>query len=147
MVRPLVLDRAQLISAREGMVHAEGNDTDQPTRMLQIWFEPNVSGGAPAYFVRDFPQHGRHVLAGDVGMPLRADARVVWADLQAGKEERFSVEPGRRGYLIALTSTVKVVHTGQTLHIGEGLEVSPGALDVGVEQPGAVLWLDVAHPV
>lgn len=45
----------QVISARDGMVHAEGNDTDAPTRMLQIWFEPTVRGGEAAYCERPSP--------------------------------------------------------------------------------------------
>ncbi len=88
---------AQMISARDGMMHAEGNDTDHPTRMLQIWFQPDARGGAPAYFERTFSDPGRHLVAGDAAMPLRADARVWWHDLAPRRVERFATASRRRG--------------------------------------------------
>ncbi|MCP3098482.1 pirin family protein [Myxococcus sp. K15C18031901] len=139
---------AQLISARNGIVHAEGNDTDTPTRMLQIWFRPHTLGGVPAYFTRELAGRGRHLLAGDPQMPLRADARVWWVDLAVGNEERFTVEGSRRGYLLAMTARVRVTSTGGAapldLVLGEGLEVGPGTVHVSSDSEGAVLWLDLA---
>ncbi|MEZ4248866.1 MAG: pirin family protein [Polyangiales bacterium] len=81
---------AQLISARDGMRHAEGNHLDRATRMLQIWFVPDSRGGAPAYFRRDFSARGRHRVAGDEGMPLRCAADVWWVDLEAGESTSSS---------------------------------------------------------
>ncbi|WP_434347623.1 pirin family protein [Myxococcus virescens] len=140
---------AQLISARDGMVHAEGNDTDAPTRMLQIWFEPTSRGGTPAYFHRSFAERGRHLLAGDTEMPLRADARVWWHDLEPGTIERLSTAPQRRGYLLAMTSPLHVVAAGDParairLEMGEGLVVEGGAVDLSADIAGAALWLDIA---
>lgn len=140
---------AQLISARDGMVHAEGNDTDTPTRMLQIWFEPTSHGGAPAYFHRSFAERGRHLLAGDAEMPLRADARVWWHDLEPGILERLTTSPQRRGYLLAMTSPLHVVAAGDParsvhLEVGEGLVVEGGTIDLSTDVAGAALWLDIA---
>lgn len=112
---------AQLISARDGIFHAEGNDTDAPTRMLQIWLRPTRLGGRPEYHQHEFPARGRHVIAGPGGMPLCCDARVTWLDLEAGQEARVTVERGRLGYVMALDA--KVVTSGGTLGVGEGLEV------------------------
>lgn len=140
---------AQLISARDGMVHAEGNDTDTPTRMLQIWFRPTSSGGAPAYSQRSFAERGRHLLAGDADMPLRADARVWWHDLEPGSTERLSTAPRRRGYLLAMTTPLQVVAAGDParsvrLETGEGLLVEGGAIEVTTDAVGAALWIDIA---
>ncbi|UYI13432.1 MULTISPECIES: pirin family protein [Myxococcus] len=139
---------AQLISARSGIVHAEGNDTDQPTRMLQIWFQPNTFGGAPAYFTRELAGQGRQLLAGDPEMPLRADARLWWVDLVPGSEETLIVDRARQGYLLAMTSRLRIAAVGSEptleLAIGEGLEVGPGAVSVSSDRAGAALWLDVA---
>lgn len=138
---------AQLISARDGIVHAEGNDTDASTRMLQIWFKPRIVGGPPAYYRRDLSGQGRLSVAGDAEMPLRADASVWWQDLVAGAEERFTVAPGRRGYLLALTAALRVRadEGGRTveLAVGEGVEVGPGAVGVQTDSAGAALWVDV----
>ncbi|MFO0595668.1 MAG: pirin family protein [Myxococcaceae bacterium] len=127
---------AQLISARSGMRHAEGNETGAPVRMLQIWLEPTSSGGDAAYFYRQLPaEAGRHLVAGDEGMPLRLDAKVWWLDAP----QRTNVAAGRRGYVIALSGNPKV--GGQVLAVGDGAEVSSGELVV--EGTGAVLLLDV----
>ena len=138
---------AQLISARDGMLHAEGNDTESPTRMLQIWLEPNQHGGVPAYFKRELSGHGRLMVAGDPEMPLRADARVWWVELAPGREEVLSVEPGRRGYLLAMTSRLRIAAIGSEpaleLAIGEGLQVGAGAVGASTDRAGAALWIDV----
>lgn len=135
---------AQLISARSGMVHAEGNDTDRETRMLQIWFEPETSGGAPAYFQRTLaldPATRRQLVAGDEGMPLRSSARVSWLDLAPGHVERLELAPDRIGYLMALDGPVTVGAT--RLVAGEGAEVR-GEADVSArDRPVAALFVDV----
>lgn len=136
---------AQLISARSGMVHAEGNDTASDVRMLQIWLRPHTHGGAPAYFDIGFEQPGRHVIVGDGGMPLRADVRIEWIDVVAGQQERFVVAAGRAGYLMPLKATVAAgdVVVGD----GDGLVVEhagDGSVVVVARGDGAVLWMDVA---
>ncbi len=133
---------AQLISARDGMVHAEGNDTDSATRMLQIWFEPTSRGGEPEYFQRDLSKKGRQLIAGDAGMPLRCDAKVWWFDLEAGDAPPVSVAAGRAGYLLALDGALRTPTV--TLAAGEGLHVAPGALAFAAEKPCAALWIDVS---
>lgn len=130
---------AQLISSRDGIFHAEGNDTDTQTRMLQIWFEPTSRGGAPAYFQRDLTAKGRQLIAGDDVMPLRCDAKVSWIDLEAGKPEALEIATGRHGYLLALDGEV---NAGTTLAAGDGLDVEPGALTVTASTSCAVLWID-----
>ncbi len=136
---------AQLISARDGMVHAEGNDTDEDTRMLQLWFTPNHHGGAPAYFRRlvpHAPRGGRHLVAGDEGMPLRSDARVWWLDLAAGQEAALEVAPGRAGYLLSLDAPLRL-GGGEVLARGEGAQLHRGGMTVRASQASGALWIDV----
>lgn len=132
---------AQLISARDGMRHAEGNDTDQPTRMLQLWFRPRAHGGPPVYFSRQLAGDARQIVAGDEGMPLSADARVWWLPLAAGKPEALTVAPARQGYLLALTTPLRAA--GASLAVGEGAEVGEGSLEITPETSGAALWIDI----
>lgn len=130
---------AQLISSRDGMVHAEGNDTDAATRMLQIWFQPTSVGGAPAYFYRQLPdQPGTHLVAGDDGMPLRCDAKVWWLDLEGTRTQ--ALKPGRRAYCLGIRGPFKV--DGVTVGTGEGATVV--AEQVTLEGKGAALWIDLA---
>lgn len=136
----------QLISARDGIVHAEGNDTDTDTRMLQLWFAPNRHGGEPAYFQRAVPQTsagGRHPIAGDEAVPLRSDARVWWLDLAAGREQSIEVAPGRAGYLLSLDAPL-TLGGGERLAPGEGAELHRGGTTVRASQPANALWIDVA---
>lgn len=137
---------AQLISSRSGIVHAEGNDTDRPTRMLQLWFQPTERGGAPEYYQRTLPDGaapGRHLVAGDDVMPMRSDARVWWLDLAAGQEVPLEVAPGRAGYLMALDAPLQV-GDGRTLATGEGAQLLRGGFTARAPQACAALWVDVA---
>lgn len=138
---------AQLISARNGMMHAEGNDTDRPTRMLQLWFEPDSHGGAPAYFTRRLATQRRQLVAGDEAMPLRADARVWWLSLLPGTAEPLVVAPARQGYLLALTGPVRVEATNRTervnLELGDGAQVVEGNFALTVKGACAALWVDL----
>jgi hypothetical protein len=131
---------AQLISARDGILHAEGNDTDTPTRMLQLWFEPTTRGGKPAYHCRDIPR-GRGLIAGDEVVPLRCDAKVHWLDLEQGDLVDLAVAPGRVGYLVALDAPLRAGET--RMSTGEGLEVRGGQFALSSEGPASALWLDL----
>ncbi len=137
---------AQLISARDGMVHAEGNDTERATRMLQLWFSPNVHGGEAAYYQRQLPSvsAGRHLVAGDDGMPLRCDARVWWLDLSSRSETRLEVRPGRAGYLLALSGSLRA--SGASLETGDGAELLEGDVVLETEATASALWIDIPVP-
>jgi redox-sensitive bicupin YhaK (pirin superfamily) len=130
---------AQLISAREGMVHAEGNDTDAPTRMLQIWLQPTRFGGKPEYFYRQLPaEPGVHLVAGDEGMPLRCDVQAWWVDVREPRTLKLAT--GRQAYCLGIRGPVTV--DGVAIGTGEGATVRGD--QVTLEGTGAVLWLDVA---
>lgn len=132
----------QLISARNGMVHAEGNDTDAPTRMLQIWFEPNARGGEAAYFERSLPDEpGRYLVAGDEAMPLRADAKVEWIDLAAGESASLHVAEGRGGYLLGLHGAA--ASGAVELGPGDGAELAVGETTWSSREGASLLWIDV----
>lgn len=130
----------QLISSRDGMTHAEGNETDTPTRMLQLWFEPTSHGGPPAYFRRTVGVGSLQPVAGDDVLPLRCDAKVWWSDLDG--DETVKVAPGRAAYVMALTAPVSL-STGATLATGEGAEVGTGEVLLTATAPAAVLIIDV----
>lgn len=137
---------AQLISSRDGIVHAEGNDTGLQTRMLQIWFEPTTRGGAPSYTRRQLAPRVngvRQVLAGDDQMPLRCDAKVWWLDLAPNTPTPLSLAANRLGYVLALDGPVQV-GASTKLASGEGASVRGGTAMLEAASPAAVLWFDVA---
>jgi redox-sensitive bicupin YhaK (pirin superfamily) len=133
----------QLLSARDGIEHAEGNDTDHPTRMLQLWFRPQTLGGAPSYRQRQLDVGGRRSVAGDDAMPLRCDARVEWIDAGAGERAPLIVDRGRAGYLLALNRSLQLGGVA-TLAPGDGAVVGPGATEFTADTAVAALWIDVA---
>lgn len=107
----------QVMSAGSGIRHAEYNVENETTRIFQIWIIPEARGGEPTWGSRPFPKGERHsrfvVLAsgragdGDA-LPIRADARVLGATLQAGESTTYALEPGRHAYLVPAKGSVEV---------------------------------------
>jgi hypothetical protein len=134
---------AQLISARDGIQHAEGNETNAATRMLQIWFTPNERGGAPAYYHRQLREEvGLQVIAGDGSMPLRADAKIWWLDVAPGREQRITLGAKRAGYLLALNAPLRLNHAS-VLAPGDGVEVGEGELVVNAPSRASAIWIEI----
>jgi redox-sensitive bicupin YhaK (pirin superfamily) len=98
----------QVMSAGSGVTHAEQNLEDEPCLLYQIWITPSQRGGPPHWETARFPKTDRAgelvVLAsgrtGDEGaLPIRQDARVLGATLEAGQSISYEPEPGRSLYL------------------------------------------------
>ena len=107
----------QVMSAGSGIRHAEYNVENETTRIFQIWIIPEARGGEPTWGSRPFPKgerHGRFVVlasgrAGDGdALPIRADARVLGATLQAGETAQYALESGRHAYLVPAKGSVEV---------------------------------------
>jgi quercetin 2,3-dioxygenase len=106
----------QVMHAGTGIVHAEYNRESAPTRLFQIWIEPDRHGVAPGWATRQFPrQGGLAVLASgraqdpDTGaLPLHADAAVLAGTMGAGETATLRLAPGRGLYLVPATGRVTV---------------------------------------
>jgi quercetin 2,3-dioxygenase len=125
----------QVMSAGGGIVHAEQNADDEPCLLYQIWILPSKSGGAPHWQTARFPKSDRSgefvVLAsgrdGDAGaLPIRQDARVLGATLEAGQELHYRPEPGRSLYLALADGAADV--NGVTLAARDGAAIKDEAL-------------------
>jgi quercetin 2,3-dioxygenase len=107
----------QVMSAGSGIRHAEYNLEGGPTRLFQIWIIPSERGGAPHWGTRPFPnadRAGRFVVLasgrdgdGDA-LPIRADARVLGANLKAGDRIDYDLAPGRHAYLVSVSGTLDI---------------------------------------
>jgi redox-sensitive bicupin YhaK (pirin superfamily) len=83
----------QVMHAGTGIVHAEYNREAAPTRLFQIWIQPDRHGVAPGWATRQFPREGGlSVLASGRAqdaesgpLPLNADAAVLAGTLRAGE--------------------------------------------------------------
>ncbi|MRW92506.1 hypothetical protein GJ699_21130 [Duganella sp. FT80W] len=124
----------QVMSAGSGIQHEEFNRGEVPLLIYQIWLQPRESGGAPAWATRSFParhQHGQFtVLASgfaddSMALPLRAEARVLCATLQAGQQIRHPLGLARQAYLVVVTGAIEVD--------GEAMDALDGGVILGVD--------------
>lgn len=100
----------QVMSAGDGITHAEYNLEDEATTLYQIWILPKERGGKPHWGAAKFPRAERAgalvTLASGFAddqtagaLPIRQDARVLAATLSPGQEAVHRLEPGRHAYL------------------------------------------------
>ncbi len=120
----------QVMSAGEGIRHAEFNRGDVPLRLYQIWLQPRMAGGHAQWDTRPFPKHDRAgrfvVLASGFddpdALPIRADARVLGATLRAGESVRQPLALGRHAYLVVASGRIEV--DGESLEPQDGVAIS-----------------------
>ena len=106
----------QVMSAGTGIRHSEENEEDVPIRLFQIWLKPSAAGGIPQWGNKPFPKADRAgafvpLASGrnaEGALPIRTDAEVYGALLQAGARASFSFRKGDAGYLIPATGEVEV---------------------------------------
>lgn len=100
----------QVMSAGNGITHAEYNLEDKRTKLFQIWITPETTGQAPAWDAAKFPKgdrSGQFVtlasgFAEDEGaLPIRQKARVLGATLKAGETIIYNLAPARHAYLVS----------------------------------------------
>jgi redox-sensitive bicupin YhaK (pirin superfamily) len=121
----------QVMSAGSGIRHAEFNREPVPTKIFQIWIEPEAGGGEPSWGAKPFPKgdrSGRFVplasgFAGDTdALPIRAEARVLGATLKAGDTAEYELGERRHGYLVPAVGSVEL--NGVHLDTRDGAAIS-----------------------
>jgi quercetin 2,3-dioxygenase len=107
----------QVMSAGSGIRHSEYNLEAQPTRIFQIWIEPQTEGGQPTWGSKPFPKPDRSGnfvtiasgFADDTdALPIRADARVLATTLKAGESAHYRPRKARHLYLVPAAGRVEV---------------------------------------
>jgi quercetin 2,3-dioxygenase len=106
----------QVMSAGTGIAHSEYNLESTATRIFQIWIIPNQAGLAPSWGAKPFPKglrEGFVTLASgkagdDESLRIRADARLVAANLKAGETAEYALDEGRRAYLVPATGLIDI---------------------------------------
>ncbi len=130
----------QVMSAGTGIRHSEQNDEDVPIQLFQIWLKPFLAGGIPRWGNKPFPKSyragafvplasGRNV---EGAWPIRADAEVYGALLQADTTTSYSFRKGDAGYPVPGTGEVEV--NGVQVHACEGLVIENEEL-VAIKAP------------
>lgn len=142
----------QVMSAGTGIAHSEYNLEDEETQIFQIWILPNEKGLPPSWGTKPFPKGERSgsfvILASGLPedsevLPIRADARVVAATLEAGRDTEYRVAAGRRAYLVPASGRIEV--NGITVKAGDGLAIfDEELLRISALENSEVVMVDVA---
>ncbi len=142
----------QVMHAGSGIVHAEYNRETVPTRLFQIWIEPDRAGVKPGWSARTFPKaggglsvfaSGRPADTGSGALPLNADAAVLAGTLDAGETARLTLAPGRKLYLVPVTGSVTV--NGVTANARDGVAIGEEPeVTIVAREPVELVAVDVA---
>lgn len=137
---PIAPGGMQVMSAREGVVHAEANRTDRDVRMLQLWLEPHTFGGKATY--RGVPPvsttPGLHRF--EVGA-LRQDASLFLGRLESERPLELELPAGRMGYLLVADGDVVV--NGARLGAGDGAMAQAGKVRLEASGPARVVVIEL----
>jgi redox-sensitive bicupin YhaK (pirin superfamily) len=116
----------QRMSAGTGVQHSEFNHAkDQVTHFLQIWIEPNVTGIAPSYEQKTFPDSDKRGRLRLVASPdgaegsvrIHADARVYAGLFDAGESAGLALDAQRKAYVHLVRGQIDV--NGSRLSAGD----------------------------
>lgn len=142
----------QVMSAGTGIVHSELNEEDEVTQIFQIWIMPTTSGLPPSWGSKPFPKGARSgafvTLASGLpddteALPIRTDARLVAATLEAGQSAEYRIAPGRKAYLVPASGRIDV--NGVKAAAGDGVAISDELLlRVSAQEDSEIVLVDVA---
>jgi redox-sensitive bicupin YhaK (pirin superfamily) len=142
----------QRMSAGTGVQHSEFNHADdQTTHFLQIWIEPNVTGIAPGYEQKTFPESEKRGRLRLVASPdaregsvlIHADARVYAGLFDAAERFSLPLAAGRKGYVHLVRGELAV--NGVRLSTGDAAKLDGEArVELSQGNSAEVLVFDVA---
>jgi quercetin 2,3-dioxygenase len=141
----------QVMHAGTGIVHAEYNLEETPTRLFQIWIMPDKHGAEPGWGTRTFPKSGEglKLLAsgradadGDA-LPLNADAALLAGRVPAGSTVRYRLDAGRHAYLVPAVGAVTV--NGIAANTRDGVAITgEDEIEVTATEDAELVLVDVA---
>ncbi len=142
----------QVMSAGRGITHSEYNAEPGTTRIFQIWIIPTERGLPPSWGTKPFPgtdRTGRFVALAsgsseDVdALPIRTDAKVLGARLEAGETATYALGASRRAYLVPATGKVEV--NGLVIDTRDGAAIEHEAeLRITALEDAELVLVDVA---
>ena len=144
----------QVMHAGTGIVHAELNKEAGPTRIFQIWIQPDQLGVTPGWEARDFPRawgEGLQVLASGRpadkaagALPLYADAALLVAKLSTGERASYALPAGRAAYLVAASGAIEVNGKSAAARDGVALRDEPH-IEIEASHAAEILLVDVRN--
>ena len=142
----------QRMSAGSGVQHSEFNHAEgQTTHFLQIWILPNVTGIAPGYEQKSFPDAEKRgalrLVASNDGAQgsvlIHADARLYAGLFDGGEAAELALDAKRKAYVHLVRGQLEV--SGQVLHTGDAaLLQGEDKVSLAKGQAAEVLVFDLA---
>ncbi len=142
----------QRMSAGTGVQHSEFNHAEgQTTHFLQIWIEPNVTGIAPGYEQKTFPQADKRgtlrlVASSDRAhgsVLIHADAKLYAGLFDGDESATLALDARRKTYLHLIGGQLQV--NGQMLYAGDAMALqAESSLQLADGKAAEVLVFDLA---
>jgi quercetin 2,3-dioxygenase len=142
----------QVMSAGTGIAHSEFNLEDTTTQLFQIWIQPDRAGLPPSWGAKPFPRGKRAgsfvTLASGFAedsdaLPIRANARLAAATLQAGQSAHYTLGKNRKAYLVAASGSFVI--NGTQAMTRDGVAVSElEELQITANEDSEIVLVDVA---
>ncbi len=139
----------QRMSAGTGVVHAEKNLADEPVHLYQLWFLPEAKDLVPSYAQRDFSYREKNRLVPIVSnktiddtLQMSADATIYLAELEEGKELRYSIVSQRGVFMYIQTGELEI--NGHVFETGDQARIeSESELLVRAKQEAKFICIEV----
>jgi redox-sensitive bicupin YhaK (pirin superfamily) len=142
----------QVMSAGTGIAHSEYNLEDETTQIFQIWIQPTQAGLPPSWGAKPFPKGDRSgafvTLASGYeedadALRIRTDARLVAATVKAGQSAEYTLQPGRKAYLVGATGAFSV--NGVAARARDGVAIADETLiRIEAQEDSEIVLVDVA---
>lgn len=122
------VEHLQLMSARDGIFHAEGNSSTELLRILQIWINPKSKGGIPLVKQTGLKNRGFNLLAGPDEAQLTIQQNVwMYVARLRGDREMFIIPEDKFAYIVSIGS---LAWNGSALEDGDGALIQSGKLEI-----------------
>jgi redox-sensitive bicupin YhaK (pirin superfamily) len=142
----------QKMSAGKGILHSEFNSSKvESVHLLQIWIIPSVTGVTPGYVQLHFgpeQMRNRFCLVAAPGaqagiIPVHQDAKLLIADISAGKSVDYAADPKRKLWVQMALGEAEV--GGIPMKAGDGLAVeNEKILTITAKAESKLLLFDMA---
>lgn len=141
----------QVMSAGSGVRHSEYNIESGPTRLFQIWIQPNTRNVKPRWDTREFPKEpvagalpllvsGRAEDEGKGALFIHQEAAIYGGKMDAGSEIKQPIR--HKAYILASAGKFRVNDT--VMNQGDGAEVgNEQLLTIKADTDAEVLIIDL----
>lgn len=122
-ISTIIPGQIQYMSAGKGVFHSEFNESNDFTRLLQIWIYPDKRDHEPDYgdYTYDIDQQKNQWLhlvspkSGPAPVKINQDSNIYTMTLEKGISGSFTIPKGRQGYLVQVkgSSTINNIHLSE----------------------------------